>query len=870
MGDLSPEVPLPCATHEAWKRGAGILDAREELPREEDVFTSSPLWQLLAESLQFKLLFARAKRGNRHINIGELRAFLRSEALEAKRRPSHRGMFGLDSQVVLGAVLKGRSSSKSLNKELCQSLPTVLVYDWYSEGVYFETASNPADDPTRSREIRSPCRKLPGWWEALSNDDFEEFDKWMAEHGLDPYELSGLPPLEELMGDTAATSDNYTFAGGPLSEPSVSCEAKNYGLKPENELNSANDKLPEASLPHDELYDGETTTQLLELSEGVREALGQFPKSQVVFPTGSSRVWPPKSQGFLDLFSGARGVAKEFAKLTGRWVLCFDTEHREEEDLLDPKLQRTIEELVENKAFLGVGLAPVCASFSSAITPAVRTSAFPYGLPELGTSMQEKVRIGNVMALWCFSLVALALQLDLAVWLENPSSSWMFRLPEWRALQCRFPQLLYWMVDYCRFGTKWRKRTYFATNTVIGGYKTLCTRDHVHLLLRGRSSFHRRSWTAVAQVYPRGVARAVAFSMGISSKMIQWQGSFDPASCAKCGHMRIGEAGNPGPVLGGRDGRLEDIGLVEERTQFLQLQVWRDFGQWALQRISRAAWESALLFPMLLSVLLKEYGNHLYAAGKSLYVYRHLAVYVQQNVLGVRPYMGVVWDMVSRWEIAEPTEHAAPLPGPIFKAMLSLALQWRWYRFAGVLGLAFYGICRPGEVILAERKSLVLPSDMMHDSPRVAYLRIEKPKARRRGKGTVQHASIHEVDFIQFAEVVFGGLNGQVRLFPASSNSFRRRWDKLLEALKISSSMRLTPGGLRGGGAIHAFQEGADISRLMWRMRLKSLSTLESYLQEVVANTIMSDLTEEARFSVKAAATLAPYYLASVVARASP
>ena len=624
------------------------------------------------------------------------------------------------------------------------------------------------------------------------------------------------------------------------------------------------------SVQQDKVFSGETNIHLQKLSDDCKDILKTFSASQVVFAKGKERRWPPTHQGYLDLFSGARGVARQLALLTGCWVLCVDTAHKEDEDLLAPELQQKLQELIRSSAFLGVGLAPVCASFSSAITPAVRSKLYPYGLPGLSDTMTEKLRIGNAMALWCFSILGLAMDMGLGVWLENPSLSWMFRLPEWLALLERYPQLQYRVVDYCRFGTKWRKRTRFATNTGVGGEKTLCSRDHQHLVLRGRSSFHRKSWTAVAQTYPLGVAKAVAISLGIFTKMVKWQGSFDPASCAHCGHRRIGEAANPGPARGDRSGLLEDVGLVEERTFLLQQQVWRDFSNWGLRQLSRGAWDSAMLFPMLLSVLLKEYGNHLYASGKALYVYRHLAVYVQQNILGIRPFMGVVWDMITRWEIAEPTEHRAPLPEPIFLAMLSLSLQWRWYRFAGVLGIAFYGICRPGEVISAERRSLVLPSDMMHDTPSVGYLRIEKPKARRRGKGTIQHASIHDVGFLVFLEYIFGDLDSSCRLFPGSAHSFRRRWGKLLSALQVDTSMRLTPGGLRGGGAIAAFQHGLQVSTLMWRMRLKNVSTLESYLQEVVANTIMSDLSRDSRSLVKAAASLAPIYLATTVARASP
>ena len=860
----------------AWTRAAGLLDPSEELPCPAETFKLNPLWQVLAEGLEYKLLFAKARKGNRHINVGELRAFLKAERMEARRAPSHRGIFGLDSQVALGTVLKGRSSSKALNRELVRSLPHMLAFDWYSEGIYFETSTNRADDPTRGTEIRGPSRDLPSWWNELASEEYETFDRWMLEHGLDPYELSGLPPIEELMTKAATHAEHTDVKAKTFLDENAAVKSDKVACSrivhrspkvPASHASNATDQFCTAGNVSGVSVPGDVVTR--NLTEYEKGLLKNFRPSQVVFGTGCSREWPPERQGFLDLFSGIRGVAKAQTAASGVWTLCFDLDHSPHENLLDANLQKQLEELISLKVFLGVGLAPVCASFSSAITPAVRSSSHPYGIPGLGEQMKRKVAEGNQMALWCFAIVALALELCIGVWLENPASSWMFRLPEWIALCDRFPDWQPWTVDYCRFGTKWRKRTRFYSNTALRGWKTLCTRDHSHLLLRGRSQKHRKSWTAVAQAYPKGVSKAVGLAMALKSKLIFWQGSFDPALCAKCSNLRIGEASHPGPRPDARRGRLEDIGLVEERTAILQQKVWLDFANWCQARISMEAWRSALLFPMLLCCLLKEYGGFLYESGKSLYVFRHLVVYAQQSCLGARMYMHTVWDMISRWEIAEPTEHRAPLPSPIFHAMMSIAMQWNWHHFAAVLGLAFYGICRPGEVIASTRRCLVLPSDMMHDFENVAYLRIEKPKGRRRSKGLVQHASIHHPEFIKFLESIYSTMPNSSRLFFGSPAAFRKRWDKLLSALHISTAIRLTPGGLRGGGAIFAFRNGTDVYSLLWRMRLKHLGTLESYLQELVADTVMADLNVTARQRTKAAASLFPFYLSTVTQRAS-
>ena len=55
------------------------------------------------------------------------------------------------------------------------------------------------------------------------------------------------------------------------------------------------------------------------------------------------------------------------------------------------------------------------------------------------------------------------------------------------------------------------------------------------------------SWICVAQAYPAGVARAVARALAMKARLAEEERAFDPASCAKAGTMRIGEASHAGP-----------------------------------------------------------------------------------------------------------------------------------------------------------------------------------------------------------------------------------------------------------------------------------------------------------------------------------
>lgn len=311
---------------------------------------------------------------------------------------------------------------------------------------------------------------------------------------------------------------------------------------------------------------------------------------------------------------------------------------------------------------------------------------------------------------------------------------------------------------------------------------------------------------------------------------------------AKAGFCRIGEAQNPGPLSYRRslDSRLEDIPLVEPRTQALQNKIWKWFVDWVSSQLSPPAAASVLESPILIALMIKEFGNHLFETGKSLYLLRHLVVFVQKEFLGARMYLSCCWDLIAKWETLEPPIHRTPLPSVILRAMVVVALHWKWPRFAATLVLGFFGILRPGEILRARRRELLLPEDLCFEAGLQIFLRIDEPKTKRRSRGKTQHAVVEDPLVVPFLAAVFGRVRRDEFIYPISPSSFRRRWDIILGHLKIPGRLKLTPGSLRGGGACHFYREHQDLGRLMWKMRLRQQQTLENYLQEVGAYTALN------------------------------
>ena len=609
------------------------------------------------------------------------------------------------------------------------------------------------------------------------------------------------------------------------------------------------------------------------LSKEASQLLAEFPSLQFVPPGGGrrSQKFSPKRQGFLDLFSGKCGVAKELSKKCNVWTLTFDYEHGGEQDLLNPELQDRLEALVRSGAFMGVGAAPECCSFSRAVVPPWRSAEYPEGFPGLYPRAAEKVTRGNNMASFVLRLILVALELKLYYWVENPDSSFMWMLPGWvRHGLGRFDACF--RFDQCRFHTPWRKRTRIATNTKLRGLRELCRGGHSHIQLRGRSALHRMNWTRVAQEYPKSLCKRLADAMGQSCGLLgkpsKPSHSFSLHGCSKCSHPRIGEAKNPGPRRWTHTGKrrdpqeLLDVKMVDAGTQLLQEKVWKKFLEWIHEHLSEEAASQIFLAPALGAQILKRYGLFLFEAGRALYELRHLLVVVQQQFPLMRAAMAPAWSMVNRWEEIQPVRHRPPLPEVLYKAMVVTALFWHWNRFASCLVLGMEGIARIGEIMQALRMDLVLPEDLFDPVARFAFLKVRKPKTKRRGRGRVQHLKIENAGAVRFLSENFGHLDDSLKLFPLSASAFRTRWEKILNFLQLPRHLRPSPASIRGGGAVMAYRKGESIPSILWRMRLLNQATLESYLQELAADSMLVQLPETSKSRIR--------FMASFFTRAMP
>ena len=232
-----------------------------------------------------------------------------------------------------------------------------------------------------------------------------------------------------------------------------------------------------------------------------------------------------KGQYVADLFAGSGGVAKACRQLgfsAKEWEIARGCQF----DLTHPSVLKRIKYDVDQLLVLAAMLAPPFSSFSVARdrTAAIRTRQFPWGLPDdqLLDTDRTKIQQGNQ----CFkAAIRIISWLDThhIPWiLENPATSKCWYLPPLQKLESS-PHVVAVFTDFCQYGCRWRKRTKLLCGNLdtqdlhrlqrLCTGQELCSQTHKpHFRLTG-SNHQGIPWTHIAQPYPTGLCRDLAFAL---------------------------------------------------------------------------------------------------------------------------------------------------------------------------------------------------------------------------------------------------------------------------------------------------------------------------------------------------------------------
>lgn len=306
---------------------------------------------------------------------------------------------------------------------------------------------------------------------------------------------------------------------------------------------------------------------------------------------------------------------------------------------------------------------------------------------------------------------------------------------------------------------------------------------------------------------------------------------------------------------GSRDADLEQVTLLLPCTVKNQDKALEGFRRWLRAFGISVELDQLVKCRQLVGDLSRAYGRHLFKDGAPLFSFLMYLTALDRLDKRVRPSLDPAWEIARKWRALEPGCHRTPIAFPLFKAMIVVALLMKWTRMAGCMAISFLGPGRIGEVLRASRAELVLPSDLLFEPSDRVFLQVSAPKSAHSGGALTQHITVRDHKIAAFLSAVFCDLRHDERLFPFSPSAFRTRWNFVLGLLRIPPAAGYTPGGLRGGGAVHAYLHDVHPSDIQWRMRLKHMTTLQHYLQEVTCLMSLRQLSSDARENVRLCAS---------------
>ena len=239
---------------------------------------------------------------------------------------------------------------------------------------------------------------------------------------------------------------------------------------------------------------------------------------------GHSLARGGKGRYFLDCFSGKGGVSRAVRQLyfaTREYEISVDRAY----DLTRRANLKVIHKDIEKRKVLAAMLAPPCESWTPARdrTCVIRNKSFPWGLPrdQLSDLDFGKVLLGNRTMRSAIEIVKHLHGKGLPWGIENPHASKCWNLEFFQRMQ-RDERVTTIVLDFCAFGTAWRKRTRILVGNVqepdLGRlFGRICPSRECVCSFTGKTHFQLTGsnskgvpWTRIAQPYPAKLCKHLA------------------------------------------------------------------------------------------------------------------------------------------------------------------------------------------------------------------------------------------------------------------------------------------------------------------------------------------------------------------------
>ena len=142
------------------------------------------------------------------------------------------------------------------------------------------------------------------------------------------------------------------------------------------------------------------------------------------------------------------------------------------------------------------------------------------------------------------------------------------------------------------------------------------------------------------------------------------------------------------------------------------------------------------------------------------------------------------------------------------------------------------------------------------------FVHVASPKTTRFGC-RFQHVRVHEPGLADFLEVLLIGVGWNDLVYTGSTSQLARSWAHLAAFFGIAAADKVgvTLASLRAGAATALYRSGTSFDEIQWRGRWRSRRTLEVYIQEVGALSLLATSEASQRSKITERANALPALL---------
>ena len=847
----------------------------------------------LALSAEWSVTMEAPVKKDKHINLLELEAvhdMIFRLARSGLRRS--RVLMLVDSQVTLGAVSKGRSSSRRVNFWLRKIAGVCLSYGLTVDLVWVPTKANPADAPSRQVSL----------------------DQWWAEVAELQQSTDVKPPEAPLPASQA--TDKATREVVLLAPPYPSASLPEPPAAP---TSSAADQLaatrPVRGRHADENNINGDIPNIINsnFNDNIPNNINNIKVNNIKMNNHASTVSTPLVRSCTaqphvwELFCGKGSLTAQLTRAGLRTLSGVDlVEGPWKWNLADEGILRRVFKLIRDKNIQYVHLGTPCSSFSMALRGAARTRTTEniLGDPNLPRDV-----VANTLVRTTVRIIKYMERLGRYWSLENPLSSLMWKFPGVRELRS---SRLFVKLDQCVYGAvipnegPCRKSTAILTNfAALGGLHARCQCTAPHVQLQG-SFKHDGRWTSRtkfagrypdalssrwAELIKKNLAEDPLRAQAPGSRGGPTKGPSDlpvaeltpqqrgprrqrkkqyPADLEEDRTPSLNRAfanwkrlfllisGDVEPHPGPRASRRRNpachpltTGEVTGNTALIYTKAFAEFNTFvaAVETgglpgvLSRegghgvSQWLARFLkmrFDRRRRSKVGKAGHFVSAVRRWLLLSASLGVPIPNLTETLRP----ARRMLRVWELLTPSSFRKPVTREIALSLATAALVQERIRVCVMVLLSFHGLLRPAEARAVKWSDIGFLDEQQDFYPGTyGVIGIALPKTRRMSSHAVhQYVTVESPVLASFLRRVISQVPCSLQhepIWPGSKYNLRKWWLQTLCSLGLQDS-GLTWAGLRAGGATDHWLRNKNLPALRRRGRWSSEKTLERYVQESV------------------------------------